>query len=127
VTRRSCPRSSSKSSPDLSYDAHSRRRQVLNARLECDICSTPGQPVTIIKSEWDAHLRSKSHRRYVHSSWWRLELTRRRSKFRWEQENGLGRDFTAVREEAARRKAQKEEEARLVRERLEQEDSIGLS
>ncbi|KAI5449780.1 tRNA dimethylallyltransferase, mitochondrial [Naganishia albida] len=88
------------------------QRQVLNARLECDICSTPGQPVTIIKSEWDAHLKSKSHRR---------------SKFRWEQENGLGRDFTAVREEAARRKAQKEEEARLAKERLEQEESLGIS
>lgn len=83
--------------------------------------------MTIIKSEWDAHLKSKSHRRYVHSSWWRLELTRRRSKFRWEQENGLGRDFTAVREEAARRKAQKEEQARLAKARLEQEELIGLS
>lgn len=53
-------------------------------------------------------------------------IASRRSKFRWEQENGLGRDFTAVREEAARRKAAKEEEARLASERLEQEDTMGL-
>jgi hypothetical protein len=49
-----------------------------------------------------------------------------RSKHRWERENGLAPDFTAVREEAARRKAAKDEEARVLRERLEQEDDVGV-
>ncbi|KAJ9116773.1 hypothetical protein QFC24_006664 [Naganishia onofrii] len=87
------------------------QRQVLNARQDCDICSTPGQPVSLLKSEWDIHLRSKTHRR---------------SKHRWERENGLAPDFTAVREEAARRKAAKDEEVRVLRERLEQEDDVGV-
>ncbi|KAJ9092209.1 hypothetical protein QFC21_006955 [Naganishia friedmannii] len=80
------------------------QRQVLNARLECNVCSIPGQPVTIIKSEWLAHLKSKSHRR---------------SQARLARENGTAPDWTAVREEAARRKSAKEEERAQLQ--LEQE------
>ncbi|GHJ90172.1 hypothetical protein NliqN6_6574 [Naganishia liquefaciens] len=88
------------------------QRQLLNARLECEVCSTPSQPVTIIKSEWIAHLKSKSHRR---------------SKAQRDREMGKGPDYTAVREEAARRKAAKEEEAAAARARSEEHmEDVGL-
>jgi hypothetical protein len=86
--------------------------------------------VSLLKSEWDIHLKSKTHRRYVSliplSLLYTHTCTVPRSKHRWERENGLAPDFTAVREEAARRKAAKDEEARLLRERLEQEDNVGV-
>ncbi|KAJ9121453.1 hypothetical protein QFC22_002069 [Naganishia vaughanmartiniae] len=87
------------------------QRQVLNARVECNVCSIPGQPVTIIKSEWLAHLKSKSHRR---------------SQARLARERGTGPDYTKIREEAARRKAVKEEEMRTAQLQREQDNDVGV-
>ena len=102
------------------------RRQLLNARLECDVCSTPSQPVTIIKSEWLAHLKSKSHRRSV---WFPAppaiaDFSFHRCKAQRDREMGRGPDYTAVREEAARRKAVKEAEAAAAQARLEKEMEV---
>lgn len=41
------------------------RRQSINARQDCHVCSTPSQPCSISLKEWDVHVKSKSHKRYV--------------------------------------------------------------
>ncbi|WWC62113.1 uncharacterized protein I303_104703 [Kwoniella dejecticola CBS 10117] len=38
-------------------------RQDLNARRECEICSSPGRPYSLSIKEWETHLKSKIHRR----------------------------------------------------------------
>ncbi|RSH87237.1 hypothetical protein EHS25_003146 [Saitozyma podzolica] len=38
-------------------------RQLLNSRKDCDLCSVPGQPHSVMVKDWDVHLRSKLHKR----------------------------------------------------------------
>ncbi|WVR06929.1 hypothetical protein IAU60_003965 [Kwoniella sp. DSM 27419] len=38
-------------------------RQQLNARRDCEICSEPGNPYSVILKDWDQHCKSKVHRR----------------------------------------------------------------
>lgn len=70
------------------------RRQTLNARMDCPICSTSdGFPLSVLRSEWPIHERSKHHRRAV----------------RVRELAAKGPDpYAEVRAEAARRKAERE-------------------
>lgn len=65
------------------------RRQLLNARQDCPVCSTLGEPVSISASEWDRHISSRGHKRAMKG-----------------QSEEV--DYTVVREEARRRKEEKE-------------------
>ncbi len=69
-----------------------RSRRQINARTPCEICSTPDRPITLSAAEWPRHEVSRAHR-----------------KARQVKERG-NVDWTAEREAAARRKAQRERE-----------------
>lgn len=45
------------------YPADLDRRQVLNSRKTCDVCSEPGNPYSVKAAEWQEHLKSRIHRR----------------------------------------------------------------
>ncbi|WVQ67522.1 uncharacterized protein L199_005722 [Kwoniella botswanensis] len=38
-------------------------RQDLNARKDCEVCSSPGRPYSLSLKEWDAHVKSRFHKR----------------------------------------------------------------
>ncbi|WVQ99561.1 hypothetical protein IAU59_006697 [Kwoniella sp. CBS 9459] len=38
-------------------------RQDINARKNCEACSSPGRPFSVSLKEWDAHAKSKTHKR----------------------------------------------------------------
>jgi len=76
------------------------RRQVINARRTCAVCSDPGKPYSIGVAEWDEHLHSKVHKKAV----WRKEGGKERDR----AERLAGRD--AIRAERERVRQEKEKE-----------------
>jgi tRNA dimethylallyltransferase len=60
--RRRCPILPSRSFSQALAHTHP-RRQILNARKICEICSEPGKPLSIAATEWKLHASSRSHRR----------------------------------------------------------------
>lgn len=76
------------------------RRQVINARRICAVCSDPGKPYSIGVAEWDEHVTSKVHKKSV----WRKEGGKERDR----AERLAGRD--AIRAERERIRLEKERE-----------------
>lgn len=68
-------------------------RQLLNVRRQCEICSTAGRPYTVLGRDWDAHLKSRLHRRQMRDARgedekaaWIAELRRRGEQAKLDRE-----------------------------------------
>ncbi|OCF32998.1 tRNA dimethylallyltransferase [Kwoniella heveanensis BCC8398] len=61
-------------------------RQNINARKDCEACSVPGRPFSVSLKEWDAHAKSKIHKRNANpvkrnkDDWIALQRTRGEQK-----------------------------------------------